>query len=243
MTAIAADRDSKIRASARRRITYDVAAATKLYAGTMVCLDASGDAVAATATAVGHCVGVATEQVDNSAGSAGDLTITVETGVHFFTNDTNAVADTDNGMLCAVKDNQTVQQTDDGAVIAGIVDEVVTGGVYVYIPGIPLAYQVIPGATSLEAVSAPGGCDPDVFLTRLSVDGTDAFTMADGTRPGQLKLIRCIAAANTPQGTLTPTTLNDGTTLYFDAVGEEVLLMWQASGGWTILLINGCTLG
>lgn len=94
----------------------------------------------------------------------------------------------------------------------------------------------------LESVAAPGAIAPGVYETHLSVDGTDAFTMGDGNHVGQRKRITCIAAANTPLGTVT---LNDAygtepTAYVFTTVGQWVEWEWTDGGsaalkGWKIV--------
>lgn len=56
--------------------SYPVAA-VHIYEGTLVYLTAAGYATDVTATGVNGFIGIAREEVDNSAGSAGDLTIEV----------------------------------------------------------------------------------------------------------------------------------------------------------------------
>lgn len=56
--------------------SYPVAA-VHIYEGTLVYLTAAGYATDVTATGVNGFVGIAREEVDNSAGSAGDLTVEV----------------------------------------------------------------------------------------------------------------------------------------------------------------------
>jgi hypothetical protein len=58
-----------------------VAAATILYAGSLVCADADGFAVPAADTAGLKFLGMALKHVDNSAGANGDKTITVRAGM------------------------------------------------------------------------------------------------------------------------------------------------------------------
>src|SRR5690606_4835637 len=61
-----------------------VAAAVTIFVGALVCLDASGNATpGATATTL-TARGVATEQVDNSAGIAGAKSVTTRRGVFRF---------------------------------------------------------------------------------------------------------------------------------------------------------------
>lgn len=83
---------------------------------------------------------------------------------------------------------------------------------------------------NFDAVVAPGALSLTRVVTELSVDSTDAFTIAAPTRTGQRKIIRCVAAANTPAGTLTVSSPDDTTgfvcpaTFFFDAVGQEIEL-------------------
>jgi hypothetical protein len=92
-----------------------------------------------------------------------------------------------------------------------------------------------------EVVAAPGALDPDVRYTDLQVDGTDAFTLADGTFIGAIKEIWCSAATTTPAGTLTPDNLSGLTTIDFDAVDEYVKLIWDGTN-WVVAVNQGATL-
>lgn len=64
--------------------SYEVAASTHIYHGDGVCLNSSGYAVPASATTGLISVGVAVQEVDNSAGAAGDLRVIVQRGVYGF---------------------------------------------------------------------------------------------------------------------------------------------------------------
>ena len=70
MAALAKDRITPRRDA--EDFVFTVAAAKKLYAGAIVMLDAAGDAVPASAASELTVAGVAEENVDNSAGAAGD---------------------------------------------------------------------------------------------------------------------------------------------------------------------------
>lgn len=77
---------------------------------------------------------------------------------------------------------------------------------------------------------------PGVRLALITVAGTDALTLADGTFVGQMITIVCIAASATPIGTLT---LNDAytgesTTVVFTGVGQQVTYAWTAAG-WKLI--------
>lgn len=91
----------------------DVAASMLIYAGALVCRDASGNAVKG-ATALGlHGVGRAEQRVDNSDGDAGDVTARVREGVFGFANSASAdeITAAEIGKVCYVVDDQTVAKT------------------------------------------------------------------------------------------------------------------------------------
>ena len=94
---------------------------------------------------------------------------------------------------------------------------------------------------NIETIAAPGALAPEAGYTDLQVHGTDAFTLADGTRLGQVKRIRCTAAANTPAGTLTPDNFTSGSTILFNAVDEQLGLVWDGSG-WFAYMVVGATI-
>jgi hypothetical protein len=133
MTALTADRNTP-------RLTGDnkpmlMAAAAKIFAGSIVMRNATGYATKG-ATALGlRGAGIAQEQVDNSAGSAGDLSITVREGVYRVGNSAAAdeIVDDDIGKLCYVVDDQTVAKTNGSNTrsVAGIVAGVDAQGVHV----------------------------------------------------------------------------------------------------------------
>jgi hypothetical protein len=81
---------------------------------------------------------------------------------------------------------------------------------------------------------------PSVGLALLTVDGTDtANTLADGTIPGQEIEIICVAASNTPVGTLT---INDAygsepTVYTFTTVGQGIKLKWTSTG-WKLIKLS-----
>jgi hypothetical protein len=93
-------------------LSFPVAAATTIYAGTMVATDASGNAVPATASTALKLWGRAEKQVVNTVaagfGAAGDLSIEVRAGVFYMNNGSGAQAITNasRGSYCyAVDDN------------------------------------------------------------------------------------------------------------------------------------------
>ncbi len=133
--ALTADRNTK----RRDGVLYSdpVAAATRLFAGSIVCLDASGNAVpGATATTL-TARGVAQEQVDNRDGAAGDRRVEVRRGVFPFANSasTDEITRADIGNSAYIVDDETVAKTDGTSTrsVAGVIRDVDDNGVWVEI--------------------------------------------------------------------------------------------------------------
>jgi hypothetical protein len=126
-------------------------AAVKIFAGSIVCRDASGYATKGQ-TALGlRGAGIALEQVDNSAGQAGDKAIEVREGVFRFDNSAagDAITAADIGKVCYVVDDHTVAKTDGSGTRspAGIVAGVDGVGVHVQ-----FAEELLAAITSLNKV-------------------------------------------------------------------------------------------
>lgn len=115
-------------------ITLPVAAATTIYAGTLVAINASGYAVPASASASLTVIGLAHETVTN-AGSAGARSIEVRlsNGRRSFKlkNSSSSVGIDDIGKTCYVVDNDTVSMTSTDTCAAGTVTGVESGIVWV----------------------------------------------------------------------------------------------------------------
>ena len=109
-----------------------VKAATKIFAGTIVALDASGFAAPASTALNLIILGVAQALADNSAGAAGDIKVKVKPGVYKLVN-TGPIVQADLGKTCFVTDDQTVAKTDGGGTksAAGKVFQVDSDGVWV----------------------------------------------------------------------------------------------------------------
>lgn len=112
-----------------------VAAATTIFAGALVMRNAAGDLIEGQ-TATGLVgVGRAEERVDNSAGSAGDLTCDYRPGIYPFANSAGAdeITKADIGALAYAVDDQTVAKTDGSSSRspAGVVVMIDTAGVWV----------------------------------------------------------------------------------------------------------------
>lgn len=125
--------------SRRDGIQYSdpVAAAAKIFAGSLVCLDASGNAVPGSTSTTIKVRGVAQEQVDNTGGAAGAKRIETRRGVFQFANSasTDQITRAEIGTQCYIVDDQTVAKTSatNTRSVAGVVRDVDDGGVWVEI--------------------------------------------------------------------------------------------------------------
>ena len=98
------------------------------------------------------------------------------------------------------------------------------------------------GATitgGVQSLSGAGAVDLTNLITELTTTGTDALTLADGTTSGQVKIVNMIVDGG--NGTLTPVTFANGTTITFDAVAESATLVWNSTIGWVATSVNGAT--
>lgn len=133
MAALTTDRNTVRRDG--EQLSLPVAAAKKIFAGSLVARDSSGNATpGATATTL-LGVGRAEEYVDNSAGAAGDKSVTVRKGTYKFANSASGdlIARADIGSDCYIVDDQTVAKTNGTSTrsVAGKVFDVDTDGVWV----------------------------------------------------------------------------------------------------------------
>lgn len=95
-------------------------------------------------------------------------------------------------------------------------------------------------AAAQQALSGAGAVDVVSFYTAVTTTGADALTLANGTFPGQLKKIKMIVDGG--DGTLTPTSFTNGTTITFADVGDYALLLWDGDS-WTAIEIGNDTDG
>jgi predicted RecA/RadA family phage recombinase len=87
-------------------------------------------------------------------------------------------------------------------------------------------------AGAQQALTGAGAINVTSYHTAWTSGGAVAGTLANGTRLGQLKEITLVVAGG--NGTLTPATFADGSTITFSVVGDNVLLRWTTAG-WKIL--------
>lgn len=134
MAALTADRNTVSRKG--DDFEYPVAAATKIYAGSMVGFNAGAAyATKAVTSTTLKGVKVAQELADNSAGAAGDINVKVRKGCFRFANSAagDAITLADVGSDCYVVDDQTVAKTNGTGTrsVAGKVADVDAAGVWV----------------------------------------------------------------------------------------------------------------
>lgn len=133
--ALAKDRNTLSRDG--KLLSDPVAAATVIYAGALVQLNAAGNAVPASATAANISRGVARDKVDNSAGAAGDLRVETSRGVFCFKNSAGAdeITRAEIGDNCYVVDDETVAKTSNSSArpVAGVIRDFDAKGVWVEI--------------------------------------------------------------------------------------------------------------
>lgn len=156
---------------------FDVAASTKIVGGTIVCVDASGNATpavtASSAVSALRVVGIAENTVDNTAGSAGDLKIRVRTGIQRFING-DAITKSSINDLAFAGDNQTVYKSSASGTRprCGVIRNVDANYVYVQVmPGLTQTYNmnntVFAEQYVKAAESAAGDTTAETAIIRL----------------------------------------------------------------------------
>lgn len=88
----------------------------------------------------------------------------------------------------------------------------------------------------IQALSGAGAVNITNLITEITTTGADALTLADGTN-GQIKIITMVVDGG--DGTLTPTTFANGTTMTFGDAGDTVMLVFNSTLGWTIVSNSG----
>jgi hypothetical protein len=90
-----------------------------------------------------------------------------------------------------------------------------------------------------QAITAAGAVNLTTPVTTVATSGAIALTLANGA-VGQVKIICMTTDGGT--ATLTPTTLNGYTTVAFDTVGDSCVLIYNTTGGWSVIANQGCVL-
>lgn len=132
MTALAKN-TPRIRIGEGLRFRDPLAADVHIFKGSMVALNASGNALPAVPTAT-RVRGVALSEADNIDGSAGDVTVDIERGPFLFANaGTNPVTRAHIGTNVYVVDDNTVTSSSTDTIVAGKCLDVLPEGVVVEI--------------------------------------------------------------------------------------------------------------
>ena len=101
-------------------------------------------------------------------------------------------------------------------------------------------FNKIPGwigfSDTPQALTAAGAVSITTTVTTVASSGAIALTIPDGIQ-GQIKVIVFITDGG--DATLTPATMNDGTTLTFADAGDSAILMWIGASGWQVIGIGG----
>jgi len=90
-----------------------------------------------------------------------------------------------------------------------------------------------------QALTAAGAVNLTTAVTTVASSAAIALTLANGS-VGQVKMI-CMTTDG-GDATLTPTTLNGYSTITFNDVGDSVVLLYNSTGGWSVISNQGCTL-
>ena len=91
---------------------------------------------------------------------------------------------------------------------------------------------------SVQNISGPGAINLTDTVTMMTTTGANAYTLADGTVEGQLKII--IMKVDGGNATVTPDNYINGTSILFNNVNDTIVLMWQSTG-WVQLARQNAT--
>lgn len=116
------------------KYSYPVAAATKINAGSLVALNASGLLVPMSVATTQKCVGRAEFAADNTSGAASAIRCETKRGVFPWGQTGGAITLANVGDTVYAADDQTVTLTSTGASIVGTVKDVDSFGVWVGTP-------------------------------------------------------------------------------------------------------------
>jgi hypothetical protein len=133
MAALAQDRQTPRRQS--QDFEFPVAAATKIFGGSIVCLNSAGTATKGAVSTTLRAVGIADAMADNSAGAAGAVRVKTRRGCFQFANSASGdlIALANVGADAYIVDDQTVALTSGGSTrsVAGVIRDVDANGVWI----------------------------------------------------------------------------------------------------------------
>jgi hypothetical protein len=163
-----------------------MAAGKIIYKGTIVAIDALGNANPGANTVGLVVMGLAHETVDNSAGDAGDLTINVKRGVFKLANSAgSALTAAYVGTIAMVEDDETVATAASNSIKAGLVVEVESDGVWID----TRAFLPVVGTVANAAITAAKLADAVADLIRTTTVAVANTGTPDGVAhiTGQVK--------------------------------------------------------
>lgn len=240
MTAQAADRKNVTVAGSGRERVGLVAGTTKIFKGSIIAKNASGFLVPASDTLGLRVVGVAQEQIDNTAGADGALKIKYLTDVTVKMNNdgTSSVAQAN---LYAgpvyIKDDNTVQASSANGVVAGTAESIESDGtIMVFVaPEETLGAELF--AAQVETVTTATALSAFTRLSMISPTGTMAMTLPAGKYKGQAKTIRMIGGSSIPVANVAGAYNTDGTattSAQFNAAADQLDLIWNGAA-WQVI--------
>ena len=90
-----------------------------------------------------------------------------------------------------------------------------------------------------QALTAAGAVNLTTAVTTIATSAAIALTLANGS-VGQIKILCMTTDGGT--ATLTPTTLNGYTSIAFDTAGDSCVLIYNSTGGWSVIANQGCVI-
>lgn len=155
-------------------LALPVAASKKIFAGTAVCSDASGNAVDAGDSTALFAWGRCERFVDNSTGAAGAQSVLIRPGAYYFDNDGSITA-ANVGQACFFVDNKTV------SINAGGTSAVRPYAGIIQPPGLGQAGVALSPNTQVPVyVGAPSACGTELRYT-VSLPLATIQTFTSGT--------------------------------------------------------------
>lgn len=213
------------------KLSIPVKALTKIYAGSIVAVEA-GYAIPGTIATGLWCVGKAEADVDNSAGASGDLSVTVLLGAFRFENSTagDLIAQADIGKLCYLKDDQTVALTSNSGTRspAGMIIAVETAGVFVLM-GVHNPTQLAEPPTRMASYTKAVDAAASTTLAELVIERVPSASTVIGV---YFAPSAALTADDTNYATLT-VSQRDGIGGAAASVAAKTTKITGGSGDWT----------
>jgi len=165
---------------------YPVAAATTIYAGSLVVLDSSGNAEPATDATGKIAVGRCDEYVDNSAGAAAAKTVKVRAGEFLWANSaTNTLTKANIGDTVYIVDDQTVDSLSTSSSAAGVMTQIESSGaVWVKTEPPTTLSGGLAAANNLSDVGTVATARTNLGLDTMATQAASAVAITGGSIAG-----------------------------------------------------------